>query len=87
MVRMRFILPYEPFRATCTTIALIMWPNPQGGKMKRILFSYWLPQRVRSANLARSGFPLLVPQEKVPFINLLLAKLVGQHGLPLRVGP
>ena len=68
MVRMRFILPYEPFRATCRTIALIIWPNPQAGKMKRILFSDWLPERVRSANLAHSGFPPLVPQEKVPFI-------------------
>ena len=76
MVRMRFILPYEPFRATCGTIALIIWPNPRAGKMKPILCSDWLPERGRSAYLARLVFPPLVPQEKVLFINPLLAKLV-----------
>ena len=45
MVRMRFILPYEPFPATCRTIALIIWPSPRAGKMKRILCSDWLLER------------------------------------------
>ena len=76
MVRMRFILPYEPFRATCGTIALIIWPSPRAGKMKPILCSDWLPERGRSAYLARLVFPPLVPQEKVLFTNPLLAKLV-----------
>ena len=46
--------------------------------MKRILCSDWLPKRARRVHLARSGFPTLVPREKVLFlavINPLLPKL------------
>ena len=46
--------------------------------MKRILSSDWLPKRARWVHLARSGFPTLVPREKVIFfaiINPFLPKL------------
>ena len=35
--------------------------------MKQFLCSDWLPERARSAYLARPGFPASVPQEKVHF--------------------
>ena len=41
-----------------------MWLNLRAGKVKRILRSDWLPEQARWADLARSGFPALVPQEK-----------------------
>ena len=39
---------------------LIVWKNPQAGKMKQILLSDWLPEQARW----RSGSPAFVPQEK-----------------------
>ena len=43
------------------------WQNPRNEKMKRILRSDWLPERARWAHFPRSGFPVLVPREKVLF--------------------
>ena len=44
--------------------------NTLAVKMKGILRSDWLPKWVRWVHLARSGFPALVPQEKVPFLAI-----------------
>ena len=46
------------------------WLNRRAGKMKRALFSHWLPERVRQAHLTPSGFPALVPQEQVIFLGI-----------------
>ena len=44
---------------------LIIWPAPQAGKIKQILFSDWLPEQARWAYLAHSGLPALFPQKRV----------------------
>ena len=42
---------------------IIIWLNPQAGKMKRIMLSDWLPEQAKWAYLARSRFFALVPQD------------------------
>ena len=43
--------------------------NSRAGKIKRILYSDWLLEWARWAHLARSGFPAVVPQEKIIFLE------------------
>ena len=37
------------------------------GKIKRALFSHWLPERVRQAHLTRPGFPRWSRENKLSF--------------------
>ena len=61
-----FVARSFPFPiSNCSLTLLITWLNPRAGKMTRILYSDWLPERARREHLARSGFPALVPQKKV----------------------
>ena len=70
-------------------IAFIVGMNPRMCKMKRMLRSDWLHERVRTAHLARSGFPALVPKVKVLFfghmINPFLTKLVRSKWLNIKL--
>ena len=43
---------------------IVIWLNPRPGKIKRFLRFDWLLKR------ARSGFPALVPLEKVLFLAI-----------------
>ena len=59
-----------------------IWLNPQTPKMEFILMMSWLATWV---NLAHSGFPRFVPQEKALFLAITAASLVKMagHGLVL----
>ena len=46
---------------------VVIFLNPRAGKIKRIMRSDWL-----SEHLAASGYPALVPQDKVLVIGLVL---------------
>ena len=46
---------------------VMIFLNPRAGKIKRIMRSDWL-----SEHLAASGYPALVPQDKVLVIGLVL---------------
>ena len=51
------------------------WLNRQAGKMKRALFSHWLPERVRQAHLTRSWFPARTSYLFGHMINPSMTKL------------
>ena len=51
--------------------------NPQTPKMKVILMMFWLATGV---NLAHSGLPVFVPQEKAPILAITQACLVKMAG-------
>ena len=40
------------------------WQAPRAGSMRRILCSYWLPERARWSDTARPGLPVSFPQIK-----------------------
>ena len=43
--------------------SIIIWLNPQAGKIKRIMLSDWLPEQAKWSCLARSRFFALVPKD------------------------
>ena len=59
----RFIGDYDGTLGKLIT-KLITRLNPPVGKIKQILCSDWLPERVRWGHLARSGFPAFLSRKK-----------------------
>ena len=73
----RFIGDYDGTLGKLIT-KLITRLNPRAGKIRRILCSDWLPERLRWDHLARSGFPAFWSLKKIKVLFLernLLIKL------------
>ena len=62
----RFIGDYDGTLGKLIT-KLITRLNPREGKIRRMLCSDWLPERLRWDHLARSGFPRFGPARKLKF--------------------
>ena len=61
----------------------IIWLALRAGKMKRVLYSDWLPERARWAYLACSGLPALIRKSEIfgHIRNPVLTKLVWSRWL------